>query len=541
MMRVARALHAAAALVLGLALGACDVSDIPRDPQRVTMAVGREITSLDPAATFITANQLAINLAYEKLVVAEVADGRPTGRMLGQLAERWETSSDGLSWTFFLRSGHRFDDGSEVTAEAVKFSFERTLKLKAPPAQFLFFLRGVEVIAPLEVRFTLRMPVPFFLQVLAVPTASIVNPKVMAQAQGADLGSRWLSTNTAGSGPYRVARYEKGQQVVLRLNPHADRQPEYFKEVNFLIVKDDATRAIQLAKGAIDIVDPASGTVDEWMAAQPGVQLVTGLSPTVSFLHLNNERPVFRDVRVRRAISLAIDRELIGKALYKGRTSLLHGVLPDGVPGHDASLPLPRHEPQAARALLREAGVAPGTVLRFTVVGDGSGASPLALAISSQLEAVGFKVVIERISTAARTKIMKGDFDITTQSINLDFPDPSIIFNFVYNSAMIGGANFPRYRNPAVDKLIAQADRSLDAPERVALYQEAQRTVLDDVPTVVLFQLDWQRAVRSDIAGVNYNFSQPTFYNFDTMRRVNAVGATQGGRPTGPGRESPAR
>ncbi|TDP60407.1 ABC transporter substrate-binding protein [Roseateles toxinivorans] len=510
------------ALALALALTACDVSDIPRDPQRVTMAVGRDITSLDPAATFVSANQLAMNLAYEKLVVAEVADGRPTGRMLGQLAERWETSADGLQWTFFLRPGHRFDDGSEVTAEAVKFSFERTLKLKAPPAQFLFFLRSVGAPAPHEVRFTLRTPVPFFLQVLAVPTASIVNPKVMAQAHGSDLGSRWLATHTAGSGPYRVARFEKGQQVMLELNPHADRQPEYFKEVSFLIVKDDATRAIQLAKGAIDIVDPVSGTVDDWMAAQPGVQVVTGLSPTVSFLHLNNERPLLRDVRVRRAISLAIDRELIGKALYSGRTSLLRGVLPAGVPGHDASLPLPRYDPQAARALLREAGVAPGTPLRFTVVGDGSGASPLALAISSQLEAVGLKVVIERISVAARTKIMKGDFDITTQSINLDFPDPSIIFNFVYNSAMIGGANFPRYRNAVVDKLITQADRSLDPTERVDLYQQAQRIVLDEMPTVVLFQLDWQRAARSDIAGVNYNFSQPTFYNFDTMRRAEA-------------------
>jgi len=512
----------AALLLAAISLAACDVSDIPRDPKRITMAVSRDISSLDPAATFILANQLAMNLAYEKLVVAEVADGKPTGRMLGQLAERWETSADGLVWTFFLRSGHRFDDGSEVTAEAVKFSFERTLKLKAPPSQFLFFLRSVEAVAPHEVRFTLRTPVPFFLEVLAVPTASIVNPNVLAKANGADFGSRWLSTQTAGSGPYRVSRFEKGQRVTLTPNPHAMRQPAYFTEVNFLTVKDDATRVIQLAKGAIDIVDPASGASDAWLAARPGVDVVTGPSPTVAFLHMNNERPLFRDVRVRRAVSLAIDRELIGKAVYQGRASLLHGVLPAGVPGHDAELPLPRHDPEAARALLREAGVAPGTPVKFTVVGDGSGASPLALAISSQLEAVGLKVVIERISTAARTKIMKGDFDITTQSINLDFPDPSIVFNFVYNSAMIGGANFPRYRNASVDKLIGQADRTIDRAARAALYQQAQRIVLDEVPTIVLFQLDWQRAIGSDIEGVNYNFSQPTFYNFESMRREGA-------------------
>ncbi|MFM8509257.1 MAG: ABC transporter substrate-binding protein, partial [Betaproteobacteria bacterium] len=114
-----------AGLVAALMLAACDVSGIRSDPHRVTMAVSREITTLDPAATFVVSNQLAINQLYEKLVVAEMADGRPTGRIVGQLAERWSSSDDGLQWTFHLRRGHHFDDGSEVTADAVKFYFDR--------------------------------------------------------------------------------------------------------------------------------------------------------------------------------------------------------------------------------------------------------------------------------------------------------------------------------------------------------------------------------------------------------------------------------
>jgi peptide/nickel transport system substrate-binding protein len=509
-----------AGLAAALALTACDVSDIPADPRRVTMAVARDITTLDPAATFVISNQLAINLAYEKLVVAEVADGKPTGRMLGQLAERWTSSDDGLQWTFQLRRGHRFDDGTEVTAEAVKFSFDRTLALKAPPAQFLFFLRQVDVVGPYEVRFVLRAPVAFFLQVLAVPTASIVNPGIARRSAGDPLGARFLATNTAGSGPFRVERFVRGQQVVLRSNPHASAPPSHFREVNFLVVKDDATRAIQLDKGALDIVDPVPGTVDDWLAGRPGVRLVHGPSPTVAFLHMNNDRPLFKDVRVRRAVSLAIDRERIGRALYGGRTRLLHGVLPEGVPGHDPSLALPRHDPETARRLLAEAGVKPGTRVVFTVVGDGASASPLAVAIRSQLADIGIDAVIERVSTAARTKVMKGDFDLTMQSINLDFPDPSIVFNFVYNSAMIGGASFPRYRNADLDRLIARADRTLDPDERASLYRQAQAIVFEQVPTAVLFQLDWTRAQRSDIEGVNYNFGQPAFYNFESMRRT---------------------
>lgn len=512
-----------ACLVGAVIVSGCEVN-IPRDPHRITMAIARDVNSLDPAASFIVTNQLSIDLAYEKLVVAEVSQGSSTGRIVGQLAERWEQTPDGLTWTFFLRRGHRFDDGREVDAEAVKFSFERTLKLKLPPSQFLFFLRDVEVVDPFTVRFRLRTPLPFFLEVLAVPTSSIVNPRVMVNESKGDFGGRWLSTHTAGSGPYRVERFVRGEKVVLRTNPHAATKPSYFDEVNFVVIKDDATRAIQLAKGAVDIVDPLPGNAYRWLQKQPGVDLVDGLSPTVVFLHMNNERAPFKDPRVRKAISLAIDRDLIGQSIYRGKTRRLYGVLPEGVAGHDATLPLPEYDPKAARALLAEAGVESGTRVKLTIVGDNAtGSAPTASAVLNQLVAIGLEVDVERISTAARTKIMKGDYDLTLQSINLDFPDPSIVFNFVYNSAMIGAANLSRYRNAAVDKLITRADQTLDSTERHRLYQEAQRIVVGDSPNAVLFQLDWPRAARSDISGINYNYAQPGFYNFATMRRDGKV------------------
>jgi peptide/nickel transport system substrate-binding protein len=96
----------------------------------------------------------------------------------------------------------------------------------------------------------------------------------------------------------------------------------------------------------------------------------------------------------------------------------------------------------------------------------------------------------------------------------------SQVFNFVYNSAMIGGAQFPRYRNASVDKLIGQAGCTIDREARAALYQQAQRIVFDEMPPVVLFQLGWQRDIGSDIEGVNDNFSQPTSCTFERRRRV---------------------
>ena len=117
-------------------------------------------------------------------------------------------------------------------------------------------------------------------------------------------------------------------------------------------------------------------------------------------------------------------------------------------------------------------------------------------------------------------KLVLDKFEVFgSRSINLDLPDPSIVFNFVYNSAMIGSANFARYRNADLDRLIAAADRNLDPTQRVELYRQAQNIVVDQVPTVVLYQLDWQRAQRADLEGIHYNFAQPMFYNFESMRR----------------------
>ena len=507
------------AFFLSAAMIGCDVSGIPKEPRRITVAIPMDITTLDPATTFIVVNHTPANLAYERLVDFVVKDGRHTGEILGGLAKSWQSSNDGMEWTFTLNSGHRFDDGAEVTAEAVKFTFDRVRAMGLGPAQALWWMGDIKAIDRYAVQFQLKQPVPFFLKILALAPAGIINPQVMRHEINGDMAGGWLAENTAGSGPYRVARFARRERVVLEPNPFAKSPPQYFTEVNLAVIKDDTVRAIQLAKGDVDIMDPVSLHMIPWLKAQPNILYTSGLSPSVTFLHMNNERPPFTDPRVRQAVAQAIDRDLIIRSIFKGTAEIIRGALPAGVPGHDPDLSQPPYDLVAARALLVEAGVAPGAPITFTVVGDGNTPSALAIALRNNLTDLGFAVAIEQVAAASRVRILKGDYDVTLQTISLDFPDPWIVFNFVYNSAMIGAANMPRYANEQVDALLAQADGILDEDARVELYQKAQRLVMADMPTVPLFQIRRTVAVRSDARGLDYNFSQPFFYNFQSMRR----------------------
>jgi peptide/nickel transport system substrate-binding protein len=512
-------------IAIGLALLAgagCDVSDLPQAPRTLTVAVPRDLSTLDPAATLIQNNFSVVDLAYQRLLRFELRDGRPTGRLIGELASSVEPSPDGKLWTARIEPGHRFDDGTEVTAEAVKFSFDRVQRMRLGPSQALSWLKRTEVTGPYEVRFVLATPVPFFAQILAMPAAAVVNPRLLVHEVDGDLGLRWLSSNTAGSGPYRLVANALGERVVLAPNPHARQPPRYFDRIVFRTVRDETERLIQLGNGDLDIVDGISADQAGWIASRPGITTLSAPTASVLFLQLNNDRKPFTDRRVREAISLAIDREALRRHLDDAGSVALRGFVPEGVPGFDAGLPLASFDPVQARRLLREAGVPEGAKMTLTYVSDRTTPSPLLLGILAQLENVGLRVSIRQVSAGSRQEIFSGEFEITLQQISLDFPDPWILFTFVYDSRMIGSiGNVSRYRSAELDALLRRAD-GVTGEARAALYREAQRIVLRDTPNVPLWQSGWILAHRADLRGLDYNFSIPYIYNAEDMWRVEA-------------------
>lgn len=499
------------------ALAAC-IPAPARNPRQLVVSIASDITTLDGATSFLLPNLIAPNVCYERLLRLRAEAGETRG-VEGDVAEAWELAPDKSSITFHLKGGHRYDDGAELQASDFIFGIERIQQQRFPAAQALFWYAGAEAPDPRTLRIRLSAWAPYIPYLLTAPGLGFVNPAIVRHAQGDDQGSAWLRENTAGSGPYRVVRFAAREEVVLAPNPHAAQQPAYFEDVRLRVSKDSSIRLIELDKGDVDILESVGPFQQDWLTQRTGVAVSAAPAPIVLFLHLNNEKPLFRDPRVRRAISLAIDRDSIVSSIYRGKARTISGVLPPGVPGHDPSLPLPAYDPEAARALMREAGVPANQPIELTVVGDGGGPSATQLALRESLRAIGFDVSIKQIAAAARSQIFSGEFDITTQSISIDFPDPWIVFTFVYNSQMIGAGNMARYSNPAVDALLARAD-ALDGEARNALYRDAQKIVYEDLPSIPLFQTSWGYAQSRDIAPFAYNYSTPMMLPFHTMQRA---------------------
>jgi peptide/nickel transport system substrate-binding protein len=514
--------------VLAGLLGAAAVSGCaPASSAGRTLVIGKaaDISTVDPAVTAMPNDFAPIGLSYERLVRFVVRDGHPTGVLEGELARSWRLDSDGRSWEFELKPGHRFDDGSEVTAEAVRFSFERCLKIGLGVAQALDGLDRVEPRARYVARFVMRKPSPIFPLILALAPMSVLNPTVLRHEESGDLARAWLSENTAGSGPYRITSWLRGERMILGPNPHSATRRRYFNRVAIKMIKDEASYSTQLRKGDIDLYESITPETALRLATVPGVQIQEAPTPLKIALVPNNERKPLNDVRVRKALACAVDAAAIARHVFLGQADLMHGVLPRNVPGEDDGIPVIQRDLPKARKLLRDAGVAQ---LRLTLsyIAASSAIDTTAIALQSQLAEAGISVALEVLAPSAVSKIRSGHFDLAIGSWYADFPDPWPIMKFCYNSANIGeGLNIARYGNPAVDKLLDAAEVTMDRNKRIALYQTAQTVIVRDQPMIDLFSLRGLLACRKDVRGLNYNFWQPGLYNAAQMARLSETAA----------------
>ncbi|KDT99142.1 bacterial extracellular solute-binding s, 5 Middle family protein [Escherichia coli 3-267-03_S1_C2] len=210
--------------------------------------------TLDPAVTIDNNDWTVTYPSYQRLVQYKTDGDKGSTDVEGDLASSWKASDDQKEWTFTLKDNAKFADGTPVTAEAVKLSFERLLKIGQGPAEA--FPKDLKIDAPDEhtVRFTLSQPFAPFLYTLANDGASIINPAVLKE-HAADDARGFLAQNTAGSGPFMLKSWQKGQQLVLVPNPHYPGNKPNFKRVSVKIIGESASRRLQLSRGDIDIAD----------------------------------------------------------------------------------------------------------------------------------------------------------------------------------------------------------------------------------------------------------------------------------------------
>ncbi|MDD9745926.1 MULTISPECIES: ABC transporter substrate-binding protein [Marinovum] len=504
----------AAGTALALTLGLAGGAQAQTPPGVLIVGQIAEPKALDPAAvTAVNDFRILMNV-YDGLV--RYKDG--TLEVEPALATDWEINEDGTVYTFTLREGVRFHDGSPFNAEAVKFNFDRMLNEDHPfyetgPFPLSFFFSAVETVEALDeqtVRFTLNAPYAPFLSNLAYPTGLIVSPAAVEE-HGANFGR-----NPSGTGPFRFAEWRSNEAVVVEANAdYWDGAPE-LQAVVFRPITDANTRTAEMLAGGIDLmVEVPPVALSEFQDDSYAVHEQAG--PHVWFLILNAKEGPFADRRVRQAANYAVNKSALVSEVLEGTAEVAAGPTPPAFAwAYNESLEPYPYDPDKARELIAEAG-ADGAELTFYVTEGGSGMlDPIAMgtAIQADLEAVGFDVTIETYEwntfLGEVNPGLEGKADMAEMAWMTNDPD-TLPFLALRTEAWPdkGGFNSGYYSNPKVDELLEAARVATDQEERARLYKEMQTIVQEDAPWV--FVANWkQNAVTSDRVE---NFTlQPSFF-----------------------------
>ncbi|MCX7381704.1 MAG: ABC transporter substrate-binding protein [Alphaproteobacteria bacterium] len=460
---------AVAVLIAGAMSGAADaqVKDL------LTIDLPNDAATLDPHLQSDTDSVAVYRNVFDSLIASE------GGKMTPRLATGWRYTDD-TTLVFDLRTDATWHDGSKVTAEDVVFSIRRITDPKTRSSQLsqLDQIIAAEVTGPAQV--TLRTKTPFPPLLVQIGNISIV-PKAVIEK----LGDAGFNQAPVGSGPYRVRSWQRGVQSVLDANPAYWRGAAPFRQVNFRAVPDSATRVADLRAGRADINRQMSADDAQNVKGDPALQVLATPTERIGYLFVNALWGPTKDLRVRQAVAMAIDRDAIVKTLLEGYARPVNVMLTPVSFGYTPDVKTWPFDPARARALVKEAG-AEGATLRF--LNSPAYNRGITEAIQQMLTDVGLKVEIAEMDMASYLRNRQGapgDAGSIAQgrwSCGCQDADGTIFPLFRT------GSPWAKYSNPELDSTMDAARSTLDAAKRLALYRRAFEIIREEVPAVPLYQ-----------------------------------------------------
>ncbi|KQT66212.1 MULTISPECIES: ABC transporter substrate-binding protein [unclassified Aureimonas] len=464
--------------------------------------------TLDPQAATSPAEFRILSAIFEGLVrfKAGSMDVEPA------LAERWTVSPDGLTYSFDLKAGIRFQDGTPLDSAAVVATFERLLDPALAdagtfPLAFIFApIESVRAVDEDTVAFKLRLPYAPILASLATPTGFILSPSAI-KTQGAA-----LSRHPVGTGPYRLGTWKTGSAVELERSAAYRGEAAGLAKAEFQAIPDPVERLAALKAGRIDaMTEPAHDALPALRKGRTGGPILAETTaPHLWFLILNTKEGVFSDRRVRQAANYAIDRQAIAEETLGGGARLASGPIPSAFGASAGDVAPYAHDPGKARALIREAG-AEGKSVTFLVAQGGSGMlEPVTMAqrIAADLSAAGLDAKIQTYEwntfLSNVNPGLAGKADMAEMAWTVFDPD-TLPFLALRSTAKpgIGGFNAGGYANPEVDRRLEEARRTGDPATRARLYAEIQRIVHEDAPFAFVVESRIGMVVAPDVEGLS--------------------------------------
>lgn len=463
-----------------------------------------------------------------------------TTELVPSLAERWEISPDGKTYTFYLRknvafqSNKAFKPSRHFNADDVIFSFMRQMDAKNPyhnvsggtyanfdSLELTTLIKSIERVDDYTVRFNLSHAESPFLADLAWYFASIHSAEYADKMLKAGTPEK-VDMDPIGTGPFQLVQYQKDSRILYKAFPDYWAGKAKLDRIVFSITPDASVRLAKLEKGECQVMPFPNPADLEKMRSNPAITLMQKAGLNTGFLAFNTTKAPLDKVEVRQALALAINKPAIIDAIFKGTGTAAKNILPPGVWSANKDLQDYPYDPEKAKALLQQAGIKPGTEISLWAMPVSRPYNPNARRMAEMIQAdwakVGIKATIVTYEWGEYLKrVRSGEHQAALMGWTTATGDPDNFFGPLYScKSTQGGSNSSKWCYQPFEKLIVAARAEPDQGKRTALYLQAQQMMHDQMPAVMIAHSTIFEPVRKEVSGYDIDpFGKHIFYPVD--------------------------
>jgi peptide/nickel transport system substrate-binding protein len=508
-----RALQGAAAV--GLSTVALDQfvvrETIAADAKTLVVASGADAVTLDPQVSFDGQSPLLWRAVYENLIKYE----GDTLDIVPNLAESYEVSKDGLTYTFKIRPGITFTDGAPLDAAAVKLSVERQIGVEQGIGYVFANVSALETPDDMTFVMTLSDPSDGVLSAFAGMYAPyIISPKAITEnEQDGDWAQGWLRDNMVGTGPYVLDSYSQSQQAVFSRNSDywGGWDGEHFDQIIVSYVKEPATERLLLEQGEVDVALFLPDDAVEELDGTEGIVVTDVPSWNLYYLVLPCREGPTADKKVRQALSYGFDYETWVADVMRGKAQQARGPIPSNFLGFNPNTPQYTYDPDRARALLAEAGYPDGGfTIDYTYETGYFWKRPLGELFQANMADLGITVNIQELSPSAWYELMSNPETAHHAFGLVWWPTLKTPYDFLFSVFATGAQgtaayNWGYYSNPEFDALLEAGTTEPDEAKRMEIYARAQDLVAEDAPALFVYEKRYRLPMRDTVEGFVFN------------------------------------
>jgi peptide/nickel transport system substrate-binding protein len=484
---------------------------VAADANTLVVASGADAVTLDPQVSFDGQSPLLWRAVYETLVKY---DG-DTLDIVPHLAESYEISDDGLTYTFKIRPGITFSDGAPLDAAAAKLSIERQIGVEQGIAYALANVTAIDTPDDMTVVLTLSAPSDGALSAFAGMYAPyIISPQAITEnEQDGDWAQGWLRDNMVGTGPYLLDSYSQSQQAAFSRNPDywGGWDGNHFEQIIVSYVKEPATERLLLEQGEVDVALFLPDDAVEELDGTEGIVVTDVPSFNLYYLVLPTREGPTADKTVRQAISYGFDYDTWVTDVMRGKAKQARGPIPSNFVGFNPDTPQYSYDPEKAKAMLAEAGYPDGGfTINYTYETGYFWKRPLGELFQANMADLGITVDIQELSPSAWADLLSNPETANHAFGLVWWPSLSTPYDYMFSCFATGaqgtaGYNWGYYSNPELDTLLEDGTTEPDETTRMAIYAAAQDLLVEDAPALFVYEKDYRLPMRDTVEGFVFN------------------------------------